>query len=130
MSAAFDIATVIANLGMGTLASDLFVNRMPETPDACTTVYEYGGKPTDFAMGSSVAVEHASLQVAVRNTSAQAGYEAIYAMYKRLDGHMGGVVNGTMYFLMTAMQPPFKLEEDDRQRVKFVFNLMVRKDRS
>jgi len=130
MSAAFDVATILANLGMGTMAGNLFVNRMPDTPDVCTTVYEYGGKPTDFAMGSSVAVEHASLQIAVRNTSAQAGYEAIYAMYRQLDGHMGGVVNGTTYFLMTAMQPPFKLAEDEENRVKFVFNLAVRKDRS
>ena len=81
-------------------------------------------------MGSSVAVEHTSIQVAVRHTSAQAGYEAIYAMYKQLDGHMGGVINGTTYFLMTAMQPPFKLAEDEENRTKFVFNLSVRKDRS
>ena len=130
MSAAFDVATVIASLGMGTLRRDLFVNRMPETPDVCTSVYEYGGRPTDFAMGSSVAVEHPSLQVAVRNPDAEAAYEAIYAIYKRLDGHMGGTVNGTTYFLMTALQPPFKLDEDVSNRVTFAFNLHVRKDRS
>src|SRR5437667_4445524 len=109
MSAAFDVATLIANLGMGTLAGDLFVNRMPEKPDICTAVYEYGGRPTDFAMGSSVSVEHVSVQVAVRHTDSQAGYEAAYAIYRQIDGYMGGAVNGTNYFLMTAKQPPGKI---------------------
>lgn len=53
--------------GHGTLGTSLFLGRMPETPDACVTVFEYeGAAPLEaFGAGASI-VDLPRIQVVVR----------------------------------------------------------------
>lgn len=53
--------------GQGTLGVNLFLARMPETPDVCVTVYEYeGAAPIESMGGNPFDVERPRLQVVCR----------------------------------------------------------------
>lgn len=51
----------------GTLGTDIFLGRMPETPDVCVTLYEYDGVAPTEAFGSEpFMVERPRIQVVCR----------------------------------------------------------------
>jgi hypothetical protein len=53
--------------GQGTLATDIFLARMPDTPDACVTLYENQGVGPDHTFGSSVkAIDHQRVRIYCR----------------------------------------------------------------
>lgn len=134
MSCAHDIAVYIQDtLGEGTLATDLFVNLLFESPDNQVAVHEYGGRQSDMAMGSvpdADALEHVSVQVAVRNTNAKTAMDKAYRIYKALDGKGGFAIGSTAYDYMRALQPPFISKRDDAMRTTVTTNYWITKRRS
>jgi hypothetical protein len=128
VSCAYDIASYIAStLGYGTLGTSIFVNAEYDQPDEQIVVYEYGGKPSDMAMGlpDPSPLENVSIQIMVRKNSAQNAQETAYAIYKALDGNGDVTINSVEYLFLKALQPPFLLEA-----CTFVFNMEVQKRRS
>lgn len=53
--------------GQGTLGTNLFLSRMPETPDACVCIYEGEGGMPEFTMGSTI-LDNPAIQIIVRGT--------------------------------------------------------------
>lgn len=61
------VGNYLAANGHGTLGTNLFLSRMPESPDVCVTVYENEGGIPDFTMGSSGAfMDEPAIQIIVR----------------------------------------------------------------
>jgi Bacteriophage minor capsid protein len=61
------VGDYLAANGHGTLGTDLFLGRMPETPDLCRAVYEYEGAPPVETMGAAAtAVDKPRIQVLCR----------------------------------------------------------------
>ena len=52
-----------AHASQGTLGTNLFLATLPESPDACTAIYENSGTPPAFMMGDGgIAIDYPMLQ--------------------------------------------------------------------
>lgn len=120
-----DILEELVNQGFyNGLGLDAFWDKMPSSPDRCLVVYEYTGLP-EVPYESAV---HRSVQVTCRNTSASLAkidaervHEFIVTSLEE-DGRID--FNGR--FTQTSLrQTPFKIDEDDRSRVIFGFNIGI-----
>lgn len=127
MSVAADIAAHLEANDFGIIGTDLFINTMPDAPDAQVSVIEYGGSPSAMSMGGSVTVELPRVQISARNLDPSVAYEKAHDIYAALDGAMDKTLNGTLYFLLRALQPPFFLRRDERDRPVYGFNLEIQK---
>jgi hypothetical protein len=56
----------IATGGYGTVGTSIFIGLMPDTPDACVTVYEGLGPGIVEHFGSGISLDMVGLQVTVR----------------------------------------------------------------
>lgn len=105
--------------GQGTLATDIFLARMPDTPDACVTLYENQGVGPDHTFGASVkAIDHQRVRVycrASRNDypTARAKAEAVRAVLGAIrNTSLSGV--SIMTVLSTSELYPLQRDGDDR----------------
>lgn len=129
MTTLIDIATYLdAQLGSVTLGTNLFVGRMPDSPDTCVTLYEYGGGVPDNTMGGGLPVlENPSLQVAVRAASYATAESLIQSIWLTLEGVIDETLTSTRYNRISAIQSPFPLDRDSADRVVFVQNFDITK---
>lgn len=105
--------------GQGTVATNIFLARMPDAPDACVTLYENQGIGPDYTFGAGVkAIDHQRVRIycrAERNDypTARAKAEAVRAI-------VGAVRNTTlsgvaiMCILSTSELYPLQRDGDDR----------------
>ena len=118
-----DIATYLQTaLSLATV----YTGQMPDTPDACVTVHEYGGFAPVNTMGTDHQIRRPRIQIACRG--AQGDYATPRATadsaYTAL--HMGGaVLSGTTYYRVEAVDEPFPLERDANNRWIIVANYQV-----
>ncbi len=61
------IGNYLVAQGQGTLGTNLFLSRMPETPDACICIYEGEGGLPEFTMGNTI-LDNPAIQIIVRGT--------------------------------------------------------------
>lgn len=106
------------------LGIDLFYDKMPDQPDRCLVVYEYAGLP-EVPYEQAV---HRSVQIVCRNTSTtlvKADIERVHTfIFNSLD-EAGRIDFNGRFTQSTIRQTPFKIDEDDRTRVLFGFNIGV-----
>jgi len=107
--------------GMGV---DAFWDKMPANPDRCISVYEYTGLP-EVPYEDAV---HRSVQVVCRNSSASLAKidaERVHEfIVTRLD-ETGRIDFNGRFTQTTLRQTPFKIDEDDLNRVQFGFNMGI-----
>lgn len=107
--------------GMGL---DAFWDKMPASPDRCIAVYEYTGLP-EVPYEEAV---HRSVQVVCRNSSASLAKidaERVHEfIVTRLD-ETGRIDFNGRFTQTTLRQTPFKIDEDDLNRVQFGFNMGI-----
>lgn len=129
MATLLDIATYIdTELASLTLGTNLFIGRMPDTPDNCVTLYEYGGSVPDNTMGTSApSLENPSIQVAVRSTTYAGAVTTIRSIWDKLEAVVDEDLSGTRYNRISANQSPFPLDRDTSDRILFVQNFDVTK---
>jgi hypothetical protein len=61
------LAAKLVSAGVGTLATDIFLARMPDSPNACVTLYENQGVGPDHVFGASVkAIDHQRIRAYCR----------------------------------------------------------------
>lgn len=127
------IAAHLQTSGIGTVGTDIFKTQLPDSPDFCIGVFEYAGRPSDKAFGTTVLIENARFQILVRSsrqgvtnayTTARNKAESIYTL---LDGAGPITLSGTVYLYIEALQPPFFLQMDDNDRSLVVTNFEARK---
>ena len=129
MTTLIDIATYLdAQLASVTLGTNLFVGRMPDSPDTCVVLYEYGGGVPDNTMGGGLPVlENPSIQVAVRAASYATAESLIQSIWLTLETVIDETLTATRYNRIGAIQSPFPLDRDSADRVVFVQNFDVTK---
>lgn len=124
-----EIGTYLQTQGVGTLAVDLFLGRMPATPDTAMSVMEYGGLAPVKAMSATpgaAVLEMPSIQVLSRSANYTTARTRAESAYKKLDG-FSGVLSGVRYGFISANQAPFFIQRDENDRVWIGFNCLVSK---
>ena len=129
MALLIDVATYVdSQLVSLILGTNLFVGRLPESPDTCAVLYEYGGTPPDNTMGTALpSLENPSLQVLVRAANYASAQTLIQSIWVVLEGVVDTTLSGTRYNRISANQSPFPLDRDSVDRVLFVQNFDVTK---
>lgn len=127
MSTLIDLATYLdAQQATLTLGTNLFVGRMPDAPDTCVTLYEYGGVAPDNTMGGGLPVlQNPSVQIAVRASSYSSAESLITSCWSTFESIVDESLSGTRYNRVSAIQSPFPLERDTHDRIIFVQNFNV-----
>jgi hypothetical protein len=120
MSAAYDIATLLQAGSFGTVGTDIGANNFMDKGDNELAVFEFAGLPDDSSHGSVVSFENPRIQVQVRNTSASAGFQKCYDLYKFLSGKMDQTLNGHVYQLIETTSFPHLLIRDEQNRAIFL----------
>ena len=106
------------------LGTNLFLGRLPDTPDICVAVIETAGQSAVDAMGGSTlpAYTRPRAQVLVRAVSysdASALAEDIFKQIQKIDNES---LSGVRYLRASGMQSPFYLERDMEERAVFSCN--------
>ena len=120
-----DIGDYLETEGVGVVHVDIFKGMMPDQPDNCTSLFEYAGKPPDLHWDG----EYPGLQVRVRNKSYEAGRIKIDSIYKTLHGLNEQTLGTTRYLLIKSNGSPESIGRDKNDRVEFVCNFSVIKER-
>lgn len=109
----------LAANGQGTLATDIFLARMPDTPDACVALYENQGVGPDYTFGASVrAIDHQRVRVYCR--AARNDYPTARAKAEAVRAILGAIRSTTlssvviMTVLSTSELYPLARDGDDR----------------
>lgn len=117
-----DIAQFLASKGLGVLGTNIGIE-YPPLPDDFLTVREYGGSPPGYSK-SGPNVRRPRFQVSCRSKSTQAALMRAEDAYRHLSG-FSGVLNGTAYSSIRALQDPFPIGRDENGRERVVCNFEV-----
>lgn len=116
-----DVAALLVEAGIGTLATDLFLARLPDSPDSAIAVREYGGAQPDYLyVGYDPTQEWPRIQIECRDPDYAAAHLRIERCARTLGAVRERVVNGTHYHRITPLGPPVPLGEDESQRSRIV----------
>jgi hypothetical protein len=119
-----DIQAYLIAGGLGTAdGTDLFRDKIPDSPDAIIVLSEYIGSPGSLGIGAS----DRSVQVIVRHTTYTAAKLKSWNVYKRLVDEENPIKNFTLtrWGIVHSRHTPIKFEEDSQARILFVFNLGI-----
>jgi hypothetical protein len=115
-----------ANSATLTIGTNLFLGRMPETPDLCVAVYEYQGlAPMETFGAAGFVIDKPSIQVMVRAT--RDDYPTARNLAQDLRILLAAVsdttINGLRVVRLASNGSVIPLGTDDLDRPRLVFNL-------
>jgi hypothetical protein len=109
-----------------TLGTNLFLGRLPDSPDTCVGLIQTGGlAPTDTYGTSFPPLETQGLQTLVRAASYATGEALAVDVFKSLLSVENETLTSTLYLKIEANQSPFALERDEQERVVLSCNFNV-----
>ena len=114
-----EIKTYLVAQGIDS-ANNIYLDLRPDAPDNIISIFEYAGTP-----GHGREIDERRIQFQVRNTSYTGANAKINAIRDLLDAASPeqivtlGTSRSTVF---SAIQTPFKLEEDARKRTIFACN--------
>ena len=132
MSVLTDIGTYLNDASISTqdltLGTNLFLGRLPETPDTCVGVIQTAGlAPTDTFGTSFPPLETQGLQTLVRATTYATAEALAVDVMKSLASVDNQTLTSTLYLKIEAQQSPFALERDNQERLVMSCNFLVTK---
>jgi len=111
-----------AALGLTAIGTDVFISKMPPSPDACVTLYDTGGIEGD---GYPEAATHPMVTVHVRGDVA--GYQAAYALALAIRTYLYGLGEVTTgdyrYFRIWPSNEPLLVGYDRQDRPMLTLTL-------
>lgn len=135
---AYLIASTSLGLSYGSTGSLWLGGFAEQSPDVAVALIEYPGREPLRAMNAAAkgapVAERPRIQVLVRESATNSystGRDRAEAIYQYLD--MTGEFNstsGVRFLNIVALQPPFKLEQDDSTRTVWAFNVEAWKERA
>ena len=122
-----DVCDYLSSGGIGTVGTDLFKGFAPDSPNACTIVYETGGQAPVHAMNpaaGAAVVEMPRVQVVCRATAYDysTARSKAHSVFKLLDGLPTRSINSIDYLWGAAVQSPFLMGRDKSGRVLIACN--------
>ena len=125
------LGTYLQTQGQGTLATDLFLAVMPESPDACVAVYENAGGRPEFTMGSAAwAIDRPAIQVICRG--ARGDYPTVRDKAESIRALLGAITDQTLSGInvmrveVQGSVIPMGEDENLRPMISVNFDCMVR----
>ena len=118
--------------GLGTLGTNLFLGKMPATPDYCVTIYEYEGMAPLENMGSTpYSIDMPRIQVVVRGArddypTARDGLQAIRVVLASITDT---TISGTRVLRVMSLGSILPLGLDDKDRPRLAANFQVHVER-
>jgi hypothetical protein len=113
-----DMAGYLVAEGLGTLGTDLFLGQMPDSPDACTVLYQYPGRPPAFTHGDpQPETRYPRVQVLCRELSQPLAMSRATSVYTALCALVNAQHGDSTFLRVAPMQEPFPLQIDASQRV-------------
>jgi hypothetical protein len=116
--------------GQGTVATNIFLSRAPDTPDACVTLYESAGSGPDHVFGSSIyAIDHQRIRLICR--AARNDYPSARAKAVACRAVLGAIRNTTLSnvpilsVLATSEVYPLSRDGDDRPLIGCDFTVWL-----
>ncbi len=120
-----DIKDILEQSSVGTLATDLFISKEPDSPDACVTIFDTSGQdPATWAN-----LDYPSVQVKVRGERYE--YLNAWAKGKEVKDALHGLTNetwnGTRYIQIVQEGDIFFLGYDGKQRPLLTLNFSIQR---
>lgn len=122
MSVLEALADKLATASVATIATNLFIGIMPDTPDLCVALYEYAGAPPMEVLRSNTAtLEQPSIQVMTRG--ARNDYPAARTLIKNVRDTLCGItdetISGVRFLRVSNLSAINALGTDDKDRPEF-----------
>jgi len=107
-----------------TLGTNLFLGRLPDTPDTCVAIYETAGEsPIDvFGADSAPPIENAGVMCHTRAAAYSDCQSLAVDIMKTLSKVINETLTSTYYYKVEPEQSPFGLERDEQERMVFSCN--------
>ena len=125
-SSADDIAEYLEDQSIGTVGTNVFVGKMPPTPDLAMALFNYAGQPPDKVADD---YETQGLQIKIRGATLTAGWDAAWvkanAIFEALHGLTNATIETKAYHYIFATGSPAQMGFDELERPLFVINFMV-----
>jgi hypothetical protein len=106
--------------------TNLFIGKEPALPKNSVTIFDTPGFPPYLGL-SDVGYEYPSVQIRVRNTNYQDGWELIERIKNALHGRNHEIWNATLYTVIYCSSGPTPLEWDDNGNIMFVVNFNLQR---
>lgn len=119
-------AYIDANRNDLTIGTNLFLSKMPDSPDACVCVYETQGNAPVMTFGATaIQLDRPNVQISVR--AGRDDYAAARDMAQALRTLVAGIVNVTSSGVLIMRAEPtgsfYPLGVDQLERPRVVFNM-------
>ena len=131
-----ELVTLLVAGGAGTaLGTDIFAGskaKLPEGDGPFLTITETGGIENDRTQNeiSPPAWQRPSAQIVARAKNYVDARTLARAAYNSLNGVRNATVSGTLYQMIDAVQEPFDLGLDTKERARIAFNVRAKKNPS
>lgn len=114
------LGTYLQSQGVGTLATDIFLGRMPDTPDACVVLIEDTGNGPMHVLGASAyAVQRPRIRAFAR--AARNDYPAARTKAEAVRAALGAIrdttLSGVTFLCVNATSDLYPLMRDGDDRV-------------
>jgi len=121
-----DILVADPDLGL-VFATNLFVGKEPDSPDACVTIYDTGGFPPQLTLTKGEDYYRSSFQVRVRDRVYLDAWEMANDIKVLLHGKSHETWNGTSYEVLVCTGEPTMIGYDLSNRVLFTVNFTAQR---
>jgi hypothetical protein len=112
-----EVGNLIANSGHGTLGVDIFLYQMPDTPDTCIALREYGGgEPSYSHTYVDPSYEVPRFQMLARAPAIPDARLLAHQVWVTLQSVRNVTLDGTFYLRLQPLQSPFMIERDNNDR--------------
>lgn len=122
------LAARLESAGIATLATDMFIGMMPNSPDACLALYEYAGEsPMEVLADDDATLEMPSVQVMAR--AGRNAYPAARALIVQARDELTSISNetigGVRFLRVHALSAINGIGVDENERTRFTLSLQA-----
>lgn len=125
-----DLVQLIETASLGTAATDLFADRLPEQPDVACAIAVYGGRPREATHDGNLR-RFPRVQVVCRHPDPLVAFSRADAIWRLFDStksmsNAALLINGTQYEVIVPLGDLVRLTHDSHARAIFSCNYEVR----
>lgn len=121
-----ELGAYLATEGVGTVGTTIFYGGLPDSPDNCLALLEYGGRAPEHDLGTTaLRHEYPRVQVLTRNTVYLTGIKKAQDVTHAFTAVRNTTLSDVGYKGIDPVQSPFSLGQDNNGRWVFACNYEV-----
>jgi hypothetical protein len=105
----------------------IHVGKEPSTPKNVITIFDTQGFPPYLSLSGESGYEYPSINIRVRNTKYDTGWNLINKIKDVLHGRHQETWNGTLYSAIICSSSPALLDWDDNGNARFIINFNLQR---